>query len=178
MNDDSRARVLCDLLREDCAEPAPILADLRALGVGALPALTDLLRERGAGYAYAVRLLGALDLPPARDVLAEVLVDGGARDCDRLEAALSLDDAADPRGLAALRALSASMSPLRTAAYFALRARPDGLSVADLVHGPYLDDPEVRPLVVEDLRARGVDPGGPLDDPAERARFRAAAGDR
>ncbi len=140
---------------------------LRALGDAAVPAVAALARERGAGYSFAVRVLAAASSPEAAEALAEVVADPGTRDCDRLEAAMALADRGDPRGLPAVRALALSPapSPLRAAAYHCLRGMPGGLSAADLLAGPLAVDPELRPLVLEDLRTRGLGAGAAPDGP-------------
>jgi len=167
-----RAEETCGLLRSGRGSPARAIATLTRMGAAAVPAVAALLRERGAGYSFAVRILTASDAAEATDALREAAADPGSRECDRLEAAQALADRGDPSGLRALRDLAARGTALRAAAYYCLRGREGGLADEDLVLGPFLDDPEVRPLAVEDLRARGIETTGSLDDAAARARFR------
>ena len=167
----TRAATLCDHLRAGSGEPGPVVEELKALGESAVPAVAALLREKGAGYAFALRILAGSRDPEALAALREAALDPGARDCDRMEAALVLDGHGDPDGLEVLRRLS-RRGTLRAAAYYCLREREGGLADEDLALGPYLDDDEVRPLAVEDLLARGYETGGSLDDPGRRARFR------
>ncbi|MHC4820084.1 MAG: HEAT repeat domain-containing protein [Planctomycetota bacterium] len=165
------ARGLCAVLRDGLAEPAPAMDALRAMGDSAVPALREILDEREAGYGYAVRVLGDIGSPDADDALRGVCQDANARDCDRLEAAQALLDRGDAEALETLRRI-ARRGDLRAAAYYCLRDRPDGFADEDLALGPYLDNPEIRPLVVEDLLGRGYETGGSLDDESARERFR------
>ncbi len=167
----ARAERLCDRLRAGEASPARTMETLRGLGAAAVPALAALLRERGAGYAYAVRLLAAAATEEARATLREAAGDAGARECDRFEAAVALDDQGDPAGRPVLRSLAAR-GTLRAAAFLVLSVREGGIEDRDLVLGPWLDDDEVRPLAVEEIRRRGAETGGSLDSPPERERFR------
>jgi hypothetical protein len=167
-----RAEALCRDLREGRGEAAKAMAALRALGAAAAGPVAALLRERGAGYAFAVRVLAALPGAAAADALAEAAGDPAARECDRLEAAAALLDRGDPRGERALLDLATARDAgLRTSAWYLL----DGASRLDprgVALGPWLDDPETRPLAVAWLVARGVETGGSLDGEAARRRFR------